>query len=126
VRNYTIVLLVSLICRHLLARTAELERSIVELMASALPADSYERQRVQIEQEWDNIKEALVDQRRELGLRIQSLRENVLGSGEIASDDLDSLSKMHICMLKGTWHLEYEKTHEPISECDIKELVHTR
>ena len=90
--------------RQLISRNADLERDL-SVLADTKGPDESESIRVKIEEEWEGNKARLHADWRELSLRIQSLRENVLDATDLASDDLDRLKRLHICVLSGNWML---------------------
>ena len=116
-------------CRSLILRNAEIEKEIAILAddIEEVQAPSFKSSKARLESEWEANRTQLRSIRRELRIRIQSLRESLLDLDDDTSNDLDKLKKTHVCVATGVMQLLADKEDGgKLGEMNIKELSFSR
>ena len=123
------MLILQIIFRSLILRNAEIEKEIAILAddIEEVQLPSFESSKARLESEWEANRTQLRSIRRELRIRIQSLRESLLDLDDDTSNDLDKLKKTHVCVATGVVQLLADKAEDgKLGEMNIKELSFSR
>ena len=123
------MLILQIIIRSLILRNAEIEKEIAILAddIEEVQLPSFESSKARLESEWEANRTQLRSIRRELRIRIQSLRESLLDLDDDTSNDLDKLKKTHVCVATGVVQLLADKAEDgKLGEMNIKELSFSR